>query len=114
MSGENNKKVSVPFPILMDQFRDGLIEALKGMQGETLSPALVKDVQLAVSAILQCQQLMVGMYNLNVTNYEVLMQRVVDLEGKVKEKMDKKELTELITKELQNNSALRIAIKSLI
>ena len=76
------KEQAVPYPTILDGFGIQLQGLIGALQRDSLKPAIMADVRKSVELIHAIQQLMVMMYNIYVTNYEIQMRKIVDVETK--------------------------------
>ena len=78
-----NKVVS--YPNLLDGFGKELLIGIEKLKKDTLRPAIVGDVVDTANTVFHAQQLLTMSYNLNVQNYEIVMNKLVALEKKVED-----------------------------
>ena len=118
----------ITYPELLDKFGLELTKKIQAVQGDRLKPAIITDILDVYNAMAWMQQLMVLSYNLQVTNYNLSMERLTAVEKKNEEletraagyserinaletKTKKLESGETIINLLQTNSELREFIK---
>ena len=83
MNDKVKGKQAVPYPELLDGFGGQIAQLIKSLSSESMKPAIMADICKTLELAFALQQLMVMMYNLQVKNYEVQMNKVVDLETKL-------------------------------
>jgi len=116
------KEKTVSFPKLLDDFGIGLTKISKELEKDLLKPALISDIMRAINLIFGLQQLTTMMYNVNIQNYGVLMNRIIAIEQKtqkLEEKiidLEKEERISIktIIKNIEENAEVRQTFKKLL
>ncbi len=115
-------KKTVKFPDLLDEYGASLTNIINELKRDTLKPALISDVSKTIYFTWSLQQLIALLYNLNVQNYEVLMNRIVAEEQKTQKLEERiidlekevKVSIKTIIKDIEENGEMRQVFKKLL
>jgi len=116
------KDRTVSFPKLMDDYGRCLTKMLEELKEDSLKSALISDIAKVINLIFHLQQIATVMYNVNIQNYNILMNRIVAEEQKTQKLEERivdlekevKVSIKTIIRDIEENAKTRQVFKKLL